>query len=128
MRTRIALLVLALVGPFLVASPGSSVDAPAPGRLVLEVVSNRADLVSAGDVLVAVRLPRGVRPRQVRVTADGRDVTRRFAVRPDGRFLGLVDPTLIDALLVIGISIVAIAAIEAVRFVHRRYLRRQPAR
>ena len=31
-----------------------------------------------------------LRAGQVRVTADGRDVTRRFAVREDGRFLGLV--------------------------------------
>ena len=56
----------------------------------IEVLSNRADLVSAGDALVAVRLPHGVRPGQVRVTVGERDVTQRFAVREDGRFLGLV--------------------------------------
>jgi hypothetical protein len=88
MRLRLALL-LALLAPLLVIVPPASSTA-APGRLTIEVLSNRADLVSGGDVLVAVRLPAGVRPRQVRVTAGGRDVTKRFAVRPDGRYLGLV--------------------------------------
>ncbi|WP_243059691.1 DUF6351 family protein [Nocardioides sp. SR21] len=90
MRTRFALVLLALVAPLLVAAPGTGSAVPKPGRLTIEVLSNRADLVSAGDVLLAVRLPQGVRAGQVRVTADGRDVTRRFAVRDDGRFLGLV--------------------------------------
>lgn len=90
MRSRIALLLLALLAPVLAVVPGSGSAATLPGRLTIQVLSNRADLVSAGDVLVAVRLPQGVRAGQVRVTADGRDVTRRFAVREDGRFLGLV--------------------------------------
>lgn len=59
-------------------------------RLLVRVLSNRADLVSAGDVLVAVRVPRGVRPSSVRVRAGRRDVTRSFRVRRDGRYLGLV--------------------------------------
>ncbi|MBZ5738369.1 DUF6351 family protein [Nocardioides mangrovi] len=92
MRVRL-LLLLALLTPLLpvltVLPSGSSAAAPRP-RLVVEVLSTRADLVSAGDVLVAVRIPAGVRPGWVRVTAGGRDVTRRFAVRDDGRYLGLV--------------------------------------
>ena len=59
-------------------------------RLVVEVLSNRADLISGGDALVAVRLPRGVKPRSVRVTVGRRSVTHRFDVRRDGRFVGLV--------------------------------------
>ena len=51
-------------------------------RLKIEVLSNRRDLVSGGDALVEVRLPRGSRPRQVTVTARRRDVTRRFAGAP----------------------------------------------
>ena len=39
-------------------------------------------------------------------------------------FLGLVDPSLYDTLLVIGLSILAIGGIELVRFIHRRYVRR----
>ena len=42
----------------------------------IEVLSNRADLVSGGDALVRVRLPRGVTASRLRLTADGRDVTR----------------------------------------------------
>src|SRR5690349_21360009 len=87
MRTRL-LLLLALLAPLLAVVPAT--EAAPRGALVVEVLSNRADLVSGGDVLVAVDLPRGVRPGQVRVAAGDRDVTRRFAVREDGRYLGLV--------------------------------------
>lgn len=47
-----------------------------------------------------------------------------YAVPLSRTFLGFADPSLIDTLLVIGLSIVAIAGIEVVRFVHRRYVRR----
>lgn len=90
MRTRF--LILALLSPLVAVLPAavpSSSATPRP-RLVVEVLSNRADLISAGDALVAVRIPRGVRPRDVRVRAGGRDVTRRFQVREDGRYVGLV--------------------------------------
>lgn len=103
---RLRLLVLALLSPLLAALPVTlsgvpSVDLapraeaapgsrPAAPRLVVHVLSNRADLISAGDALVEVAIPRGVRPRQVTVTAGGRDVTHRFKVRRDGRYVGLV--------------------------------------
>ena len=47
-----------------------------------------------------------------------------YAVPIARTFLNLVDPSLIDTLLVIGISIVSIFGIEVVRFIHRRYVRR----
>lgn len=87
MRNRL-LLLIALLAPPLAVVPAT--EAAPRGQLVVEVLSNRADLVSGGDVLVAVDLPRGVKPGQVKVTAGGRDVTKRFAVREDGRYLGLV--------------------------------------
>lgn len=95
MRSRLLVLALvSLVLPLLVLVPRPAADAvpkPAPAEpLVVAVLSNRADLVSGGDVLVEVRLPRGVRARDVRVRAGSRDVTRRFAVRRDGRYVGLV--------------------------------------
>jgi hypothetical protein len=62
----------------------------AAGSPSIHVLSNRADLISAGDALVAVGLPAGVNPSKVRVTVGGRDVTGAFAVRPNGRFEGLV--------------------------------------
>ncbi|MCD2443089.1 cation-translocating P-type ATPase [Agromyces sp. SYSU K20354] len=39
-------------------------------------------------------------------------------------FLVLVDPSIITSLLVLVVSVVSIAAIEVIRFVHRRYVRR----
>ncbi|HEU5036379.1 MAG TPA: DUF6351 family protein [Nocardioides sp.] len=87
MRTRV-LLLLALLTPLLAVVPAA--ESAARPALVIQVLSNRADLVSGGDVLVAVRVPQRVDPDDVRVTAGGRDVTRRFAVREDGRFEGLV--------------------------------------
>jgi Tannase-like family of unknown function (DUF6351) len=70
----------------------------------IEVLSNRADLISAGDALVAVSLPDGVDPTAVRVTLDGDDVSDAFALRPNGRFEGLVTglapgPNLLEAKL-----------------------------
>jgi Tannase-like family of unknown function (DUF6351) len=52
--------------------------------LTVEVVSNRADLVSGGDALVRVSGP-------ARVEVDGRDVTPAFHTQPDGSLLGLVE-------------------------------------
>ncbi len=57
----------------------------------LRVLSNRADLISGGDALVEVVLPEGANPSKVQVAVGGRDVTSAFRVRPDGRFLGMVD-------------------------------------
>jgi hypothetical protein len=56
--------------------------------VVIHVLSNRADLISGGDALVAIDLPEGATSADVDV--DGRSVTSAFAVRADGRFKGLV--------------------------------------
>ncbi|HEX6247223.1 MAG TPA: DUF6351 family protein [Nocardioidaceae bacterium] len=72
------------------SSAAAAQTAAGPGSLRIAVVSNRADLVSAGEALVEVRLPRGTRPRSVRMTLDGRDVTSMFGKRPNGRYEGLL--------------------------------------
>ena len=58
----------------------------------VRVVSNpRLDMVSGGDVLVAVDVPAGMAARDVRVTANGADVTASFRADAAGRTLtGLV--------------------------------------
>ncbi|EON22508.1 hypothetical protein CF8_3691 [Nocardioides sp. CF8] len=75
------------------ADPGRTAMRP-PGkrkpRLRISVLSNRADLISAGDALVVVRLPRRVDPKKVVVTVGERRVTRAFKVRSDGRYWGLL--------------------------------------
>ena len=65
--------------------------ADAKGGLAVQVLSNRADLVSAGDALVEIKLPRGVDPADVVVRDGRRKVTDAFAERADGRFVGLVE-------------------------------------
>jgi len=72
----------------------SLVAAPAEAgnrKLEINVVSNRADLISAGEALVEIKLPNGVRPSWVRVAEDRRRVTDSFALRENGRFMGLVE-------------------------------------
>jgi hypothetical protein len=64
--------------------------AGAAGAMRIEVLSNRADLVSGGEALVAITPRHGLSAGQVQVQVGGRDVTSSFAVRSDGRFEGLV--------------------------------------
>ena len=55
------------------------------------VLSNRADLISGGDALVQINLPPSVDPtRGVKVALNGTLINDMFAVRPDGRYQGLV--------------------------------------
>jgi len=60
-----------------------------PGEL--KVLSNRADLVSGGDALVELVPAAGVDLARVRIDRDGTDATAAFALRPNGRFMGVVD-------------------------------------
>ena len=56
----------------------------------IRVLSNRADLVSGGDALVEVKFPAGADPATAVIRRGGADVTSQFAVRPNGRFMGLL--------------------------------------
>ena len=60
------------------------------GGLQIQVLSNRADLVSGGDALVGIVLPSGAGAEALKVDVDGRDVTSAFAVRPDQRVTGII--------------------------------------
>jgi hypothetical protein len=64
--------------------------AQAAANLSVQVVSNRADLISGGDALVAIDLPVGVKASSANVALGGRNVTGRFAMRKNGRYEGLV--------------------------------------
>src|SRR2546426_968465 len=91
MQRRIA--VLAAIGLTLstVGTFGAGQASATGSELSIEVVSTRADLVSGGDALVKVNLPRHTDPRDVRIDVSGRDVTGAFHGQPDGSLLGLVD-------------------------------------
>jgi Tannase-like family of unknown function (DUF6351) len=71
-------------------APAAADAMPAPR---IKVLSNRADLVSGGDALVRVTLPRGIRASRLRLTAGRRNVTRALRRtgprRLDGRVRGL---------------------------------------
>ena len=90
--TKRRLLILSVVaGVFsaLTLSGGAiSASSQAGGVDDISVVSNRADLISGGDALVSVDL--SANPRAIRVELDGTNITSAFAVRPNGRYEGLV--------------------------------------
>ena len=69
-------------------SPRSSIPAKHLVRIV--VLSTRADLVSGGEALVQVILPPGATASSTRLDLSGQDVTGAFAMRPNGKFEGLV--------------------------------------
>src|SRR3954452_4324539 len=82
-----ALLAVALAGFFAAAAWANE------GGSNLEIVtlSNRADLISGGDALVEVRVPKQVSVFAVKVKLNGRDITRSFEANPATRTLrGLV--------------------------------------
>lgn len=68
------------------SSPPAPV-APESGGAKIRVISNRADLVSGGNAMVEIE---GV-DDEFTADVDGRDVTEAFAVRANGRTLGLID-------------------------------------
>jgi hypothetical protein len=75
---------------FLLFALGAGV-ASAGDYVRIEVLSNRADLISGGDALVAVAVPPGADASRLRVAVGKHDVTAAFAVRADGRYLGRIE-------------------------------------
>jgi hypothetical protein len=69
-------------------SAGSSAANSPETDLRIQVLSNRADLISGGDALVAIE---GIAEADaLELDVDGRDVGSAFARRPNGRFEGLL--------------------------------------
>jgi hypothetical protein len=65
--------------------------ASAAGVPSIRVLSNRADLVSEGNALVQIVPPAGATTDGITVHVGARDVSSAFALRSDGRYLGVVD-------------------------------------
>src|SRR4029078_12040574 len=61
-----------------------------PTLLQIQTLSNRADRVSGGDVMVQILLPPDAAPSGLHVRVGDRDVTSEFAAREDGRILGVI--------------------------------------
>jgi hypothetical protein len=83
-------LTLLVAGLVVFLGSGATVASARVRTPIIHVLSNRADLISAGDALVSVDLPARVNPRRVRVYVNGQYVQSDFAVRPNGRYEGLV--------------------------------------
>ena len=77
------------------AALSAGVTVAQAGTLAIHVLSNRADAISGGDALVAVKLPPKVAPSAVRMTLGSTDVTSEFALRPNGRYEGLLTGLLV---------------------------------
>ena len=82
MRRRLVPIVFGLL--FWAAVPAAAQAA----SLGIDVLSNRADLISAGDALVEVKIPAGVSASKVRVYDDAREVTSSFALRSERALRG----------------------------------------
>src|SRR6266850_5364999 len=76
---------LALGAVFLVTAQAGE-DRPA-SKFEIVPLSNRADLISGGDALIEVRVPKGVAPNQVRLSLNGRDVTAMFRADSTARVM-----------------------------------------
>jgi hypothetical protein len=62
-----------------------------PKNVEINALSNRADLVSGGDVLLEVRLPINMPPHQLALSLNGHDVSSQFQYQADERrFVGLL--------------------------------------
>lgn len=92
LSSRPFLLVLLSLGLAVAGGSGAYRAATIPAALPLQinVLSNRADLISGGDALVQIVIPTGVSPSSVKVTLGGKNITGEFAVRPNGLYEGLV--------------------------------------
>src|SRR5580658_1607853 len=86
-----AVLVIALMAAPTAAQAAQPASGGPPGQLALVTVSNpRPELVSGGEVLVRVDVPRHTSPASVRGTSAGHDVSASCQEQRDGSLLGLV--------------------------------------
>src|SRR3954468_4331394 len=79
----------ALVGIVMLVAPAAT--HAAARDLSVEVLSNRADLISGGDALVQIDRPSDATSAPMTVDVDGRDVTSAFGGAGGGRLTGLVN-------------------------------------
>src|SRR5687767_14581213 len=84
--------IAATLGGVGLASAAEAQKKPKPpaAAIAINVLGNRADLLSGGDALVEIAPTGKVDMARLKVSVDGRDVTAAFAKRADGRWLGRV--------------------------------------
>ncbi len=74
---------LALGAVFLVTAQAGE----GPSNFEIVSLSNRADLISGGDALLEVRVPKNVSLNKVRLSLNGHDVTGAFTANAAARTL-----------------------------------------
>jgi hypothetical protein len=75
----------------LVAFGAGPAHAGAAAPVKIKTLSNRADLISDGNALVGITLPRGARAKRLEVTLNGHDVSATFTHRHGLRIEGVVE-------------------------------------
>src|SRR3954468_21797223 len=80
-----------VVAVLIVAAAAGPADAAGRGQMTIDVLSNRADLVSGGDALVQIQRPADAATAKVKIDVGGRDVSKVFADNGGGRLVGLVN-------------------------------------
>jgi hypothetical protein len=78
------------VAAAIVAAMALAASGAAAATLTVRVLSDRANLISGDEALVAVSVPRAVPASSVKVSLNGADVTSEFAQRPNGSYEGLL--------------------------------------
>ncbi len=81
---------LSIVLLALITACADNVERTEGMTISVDAVSNRADLVSGGDVLVAVQLPSPLTSGDVMLDLNGQDLSDRMRLLPDGRTLALL--------------------------------------
>jgi hypothetical protein len=71
-------------------SDGGNIDIQVGTPIKIQTLSNRADLVSDGNVLTAIDLTPGLARQTLKVTLNGADITSAFALSGTDRYVGLV--------------------------------------
>jgi hypothetical protein len=87
LRMRGLLVMSACLGAAVLVTASTAAASPVPR---IKVLSNRADLVSGGDALVRVKVPRKVRVARVKLFAGRRNVTKSLERVAPRRLQGLV--------------------------------------
>jgi uncharacterized tannase-like protein DUF6351 len=83
-------LTAALLCGLMLAGAGAETAQAKRKPTTIKVLSNRADLISGGDALVEVMLPRRARRWKVKLTLGRRNVTKHIGLRSGRRVLALV--------------------------------------
>lgn len=71
--------------------PGDASAEPGPAGSAIRILSNRSDLISGGDALVEIVVAQASDLDGIQVSVGSTDVTRAFAMRENGRFMGVLE-------------------------------------